>query len=57
MTKFVLEMQGGRKGLLANNTNLCKAKPRAGARFDGQNGKFHDVNPLVAVGGCGKKGK
>ncbi len=57
VTKFVLQMQGGRKGLLANNTNLCKAKPRAGVQFDGQNGKVHDINPLVAVSGCGKKGK
>jgi hypothetical protein len=57
VTRFVLEMQGGRKGLLANNTNLCKAKPRASVSFDGQNGKTHNLNPLVAVAGCGRKGK
>jgi hypothetical protein len=57
VSKFVLNMQGGRKSLLSNNTNLCKAKPRATVRFDGHNGKVHDTNPLVKVGGCGKKAK
>jgi hypothetical protein len=57
VSKFVLTMQGGGKGLLVNNTNLCKAKPRANVEFDGQNGKLHDTEPLVSVGGCGKGGK
>ena len=57
VSKFVLTMQGGGKGLLVNNTNLCKAKPRANVEFDGQNGKVHDTEPLVWVSGCGKGGK
>ena len=57
VSKFVLEMQGGSKGLLAHNTNVCKTAPRASVQLDGQNGKVHDFNPRVAVGGCGKKGK
>lgn len=57
VSKFVLEMQGGKKGLLVNNTNLCKAKPHAEASLTGQNGKADETKPLVAVGGCGKKGK
>ena len=57
VTKFVLTMQGGAKGLLVNNTNLCKAKPVASVEFNGQNGKVANTNPLVSVGGCGKKGK
>jgi hypothetical protein len=56
VSRFVLNMQGGSKGLLANNTNLCKAKPRAEVKFDGHNGKAHDINPLVKLS-CGKKGK
>jgi hypothetical protein len=52
VSKFVLTMQGGGKGLLANNTNLCKAKPRAHVEFDGQNGKVHETDPLVTVAGC-----
>jgi hypothetical protein len=57
VSKFVLDMQGGKKSLLANNTNLCKAKPRAEALLAGQNGKESETQPLVSVDGCGKKGK
>jgi hypothetical protein len=58
VSKFMLTMQGGKKGLLVNNTELCKAKPRASVLFDGQNGKVHDTQPLVKTD-CGKarKGK
>ncbi|HVY97603.1 MAG TPA: hypothetical protein VHA54_11645 [Solirubrobacterales bacterium] len=57
VSKFVLTMQGGKKGLLVNNTNLCRAKPRADVRFVGQNGKVADSTPLVRVAECGKKGR
>ncbi|HEV2728133.1 MAG TPA: hypothetical protein VGV34_07550, partial [Solirubrobacterales bacterium] len=53
VTKFVLRMQGGKKGLLVNNTELCEAKPRAKAQFTGQNGKSSVSNPRVKVD-CGK---
>jgi hypothetical protein len=53
VSKFVLTMQGGDKGLLVNNEELCKAKPRARAEFTGQNGKRSVSNPLVKLG-CGK---
>jgi hypothetical protein len=55
VSKFRLTMAGGRKGLLANNTNLCAASPRADAQFTGHNGKVADSNPKVKVTGCGKK--
>jgi hypothetical protein len=54
VSRFVLNMKGGRKGLVVNSTNLCKAKPRAKVKFAGQNGKLHNVNPLVRLS-CGKK--
>jgi len=54
VSKFVLEMQGGKKGLLVNNTQLCRAKPRAGVSLDAQNGKTYDTNPLVKVVDCKK---
>jgi len=54
VSKFELTMQGGNKGLLVNNTELCKAKPVANVAFDGHNGKVSDANPLVKVD-CGKK--
>jgi hypothetical protein len=49
-------MQGGKKGLLVNNTELCETTPRANAKFDAQNGKTHDFNSVVKTD-CGKKGK
>ncbi|HKO38691.1 MAG TPA: hypothetical protein VJU14_10025 [Solirubrobacterales bacterium] len=55
VSKFRLTMQGGRKGLLVNNDNLCAAAPRANVRFTGQNGKVAAGNPKVKVAGCGKK--
>jgi hypothetical protein len=59
VSKFVLEMQGGKKGLLVNSTNLCKAKNHAISEFTGQNGKLHNTNPVLSAkcGGKGKKGK
>jgi hypothetical protein len=56
VSKFVLEMQGGKKGLLVNNTELCKAKPKADVQLDAQSGKTYDFNPLVKAD-CGKKSK
>jgi hypothetical protein len=56
VSRFVLEMQRGKKSLLANTTNLCKAKPRAEADLRGQNGKNSETRPLVKVSGCGGKG-
>jgi hypothetical protein len=55
VSRFVLEMQRGKKSLLANTTNLCKAKPRAEATLGGQNGKGYETRPLVKVSGCGGK--
>ncbi|MGE5527103.1 MAG: hypothetical protein ACM3Q9_00380 [Methanosarcina sp.] len=55
VTKFVLTMQGGDKGLLVNNTELCQARPRALAAFDGQNGKLSRSRPLVRTGCGGRK--
>jgi len=56
VTKFVLEMQGGKKGLLVNSTNICQGKHRAKANFTGQNGKRRGFKPLVKAR-CGGKHK
>ena len=56
VSKFVLTMQGGKKGLLVNNTELCKAKPRASVKFDAHNGKVSDYSPVVKAD-CGEKRK
>ncbi len=60
VSKFVLEMQGGKKGLLENSTNLCTSTNRATALFDAQNGKTADSTPKLAVKcpkGKGGKGR
>jgi len=57
VSRFVLEMSGGRKSLLANNTNLCKARPRAEVSLTGQNAKPSEARPPVSVEGCGKGGE
>jgi len=57
VTSFTLEMEGGSKGLLVNSTNLCTAKHRATAFFEGHNGKIKYFKPLVAPANCHKKHK
>jgi hypothetical protein len=58
VSTFVLEMQGGKKGLLENSTNLCKGAHKALADFSGQNGKRHKFSPkLEAKCPQGRKGK
>jgi hypothetical protein len=48
VSKVVLTMQGGEKGLFVNSTNLCNATQRATAKFTAQNAKRHNFNPVVA---------
>ena len=50
VSRFVLEMSGGKKGLLVNSENLCskKAQRKAIVRFTGQNGKVRQFKPVVA---------
>jgi hypothetical protein len=55
VTSFTLRMQGGKQGLIVNSTNLCSAKHRALAEFEGQNGKKLNFRPLVDPVKC--KGK
>jgi len=55
VTKFTLEMFGGKKSLLVNSTNLCKGTHRVTAKFTGQNGKLYNTNPALQAQ-CGKKG-
>jgi hypothetical protein len=56
VTSFTLEMQGGKKGLLVNSTNICKSTNRAISDLTGQNGKLSDTNPVLKAP-CGGKGK
>jgi hypothetical protein len=56
VSTFTLELQGGKKGLLENSENICAKPQHANAEFTGQNGKIHDIKPLIA-NGCKKKPK
>jgi hypothetical protein len=47
VTKFILEMKGGKKGLLVNSRDLCENPSRAVVRMNGQNGKVHDFSTLM----------
>jgi len=55
VSSFVLEMQGAKKGLFENSTNLCKATHRAEANFTGQNGKVWDKTPELIPTACKAK--
>jgi hypothetical protein len=60
VSKFILELKGGGKGLLVNSENLCSkdAKTQGVARFTGQNGKVESFKPKVANNcGGGKRAK
>ncbi len=64
VSRFMLTVRGGKKGLLVNSRNLCKGKGkgkgvpkiRAIARFKAQNGKKRNLRPRLRTP-CGKKGK
>lgn len=47
VTRFTLSMQGGKKGLLENSTNLCRSVNRAAANFTAQNGLVDHYQPVV----------
>jgi hypothetical protein len=49
-------MQGGKKSLLVNSRNLCKAPGQAEVKMFGQNGKKSLTRPTVASS-CGNAGK
>jgi hypothetical protein len=53
VSRAIVDMQGGKKGLFVNSTNLCAAKHRAKANATAQNGKRDQSKPLVRVK-CGK---
>lgn len=52
VSSFVLTMQGGKRGLLENSTDICRGNHRALARFAGQNDKEHDFHPSLRAN-CG----
>jgi hypothetical protein len=57
VSRFVLEMQGGKKGLIVNSRNICKGTNRARARVGGHNGATHSFRPRVVGANCAKQRK
>jgi hypothetical protein len=49
VSRFVLEMKGGKKyGLLENSENLCAKPQRLAARFVAQDGSIEQLHPKIA---------
>jgi hypothetical protein len=58
ISKFTLDLFGGKRGLLENGYNLCRRKPKASAQFDAHNNKSSDFGlPVKVKCGNGKKSK
>jgi hypothetical protein len=57
VTKFTLDLYGGKRGLLVNNRNICKSPQKALLLFLGQNNRLRESTPSVknSCGGGGKK--
>jgi hypothetical protein len=57
VTKFVLNLDGGKKGLLVNSTNLCKGAQKAKVVMGGQNGADSNTQKKLktACGGSASK--
>jgi hypothetical protein len=54
VSKFVLRLKGGKRSLIQNSANLCKAQSKAEVEMTGQNGKTNDFEQKIAVS-CGEK--
>jgi len=55
VTKFILYMKGGQKGLLVNSRNICNATYRSNANLRGQNGRKQALKPLLKNSRCNGK--
>jgi hypothetical protein len=56
ISKVVVNMQGGKKGVFVNSTNLCARDHRAQVQMAGHNGKRSAITPLVQ-NSCTKQGR
>jgi hypothetical protein len=56
VSKVIVDMQGGKKGLIVNSRNLCAAPSRASVKLGAHNGRQHNLRPAVQAKGCGRRG-
>nr|MDQ3726583.1 hypothetical protein [Actinomycetota bacterium] len=54
VTKFTMSLFGGKRGLIENSANLCKAKRVAKVRLEGQNGRVRNRGIVIGTP-CGRK--
>lgn len=54
VTKFTMNLFGGKKGLIENSDDLCRHPRRAQIQLRAQNGRSRTTNPVIATG-CGKR--
>lgn len=54
VTKFTMNLFGGKKGLIENSLDLCRGRHRAQIDLRAQNGLSRSTRPAIAVR-CGKK--
>ena len=47
LSRVVLTLRGGTRGPFVNTGGLCAGKRRVAVELDGQNGKAHDIDPVV----------
>jgi hypothetical protein len=53
VSKFRLELYGGKRGLVVNSTNICSRAFRATVKLRAHSGAAHEANPVVRSD-CGK---
>ena len=53
VSKFELSLFGGKRGLLENSANLCRATPRAKVNLTAQNGATQNTSQAVTTS-CAK---
>jgi hypothetical protein len=57
VSRFQLNLAGGKRGLLVNNRNICRGKQRAKLALTAQNGRKHVTKPVIGTSCKGKRGK
>jgi hypothetical protein len=55
LTKVLVSMRGGGRGLIVNSRDLCAGAVRATAELAAHNGKRRVARPKVVASGCGKR--
>jgi hypothetical protein len=50
VSKAIIQLKGGKQGLLVNSANICKVPNTATVKMKGQNGKIHDFDAKIVTG-------